>query len=696
MALTQISKAGVKADLIDGTKLADDAVGAEHIETLDSHLLFADDSRAKFGTGGDLHVYHNGTNSVIREEGTGNLNIQTTGGSVDILVNTTETAAKFISDGAVELYFDNSKKLETFTWGTQSYGNIAFRDSDKANFGAGEDLQISHNGTQSIIDDAGSGALVIRSNNAVDIKDSDNVMMAAFNKDADVKLYHDGTQKLATTSGGIDVAGSGAFTSHIDINSDSGRLRLGNGNDLNLYHDGSNSYIHNAGGNLRIWSKTDEYAIECTPDGKVELFHNGAGKFETTSEGVKVNDSLLEIEDATCLIDLMETGSTNHRIRNGSGNFYIQKLSDDKNTETDQFKIDGGTGVVELYHNGTKKLETASWGVLHQGGHKADGTGYFKVNDDGDFYAGNDEDLKIYHDGSNSFIDNSTGTLRVRGSNIRICDTSNNTFFSGESSASKVYHNDSVKLETRTNGVMSQGSGEVYVCAGSTNAGGAGILLDGDSNGDFSGADYAHILHNTNGDLEVAARRPSGGNAAVNLKAYDGSADSLGNAFIAAHDANWSYHAFYPWTDDNRDLGYSGRRWDDIYATNSSIQTSDRNEKDNITNTDLGLSFINKLTPKSYKFKGKTRTHYGLIAQDVETVLSDISKPTSDFAGFIKTDLPVEYYTQYDESIPEGKRIGDVKNAEHTTYGLRYSEFIAPLIKAVQELSAKVTALEAK
>ena len=98
------------------------------------------------------------------------------------------------------------------------------------------------------------------------------------------------------------------------------------------------------------------------------------------------------------------------------------------------------------------------------------------------------------------------------------------------------------------------------------------------------------------------------------------------------------------------------------------------NQKDNITATDLGLTFVDKLTPKSYKFKGKTRTHYGLIAQDVEAVLSDISKSASDFAGFIK----------------------DKDSDNNDIYGLRYTEFIAPLIKAIQELSAKVTALEAK
>ena len=150
-----------------------------------------------------------------------------------------------------------------------------------------------------------------------------------------------------------------------------------------------------------------------------------------------------------------------------------------------------------------------------------------------------------------------------------------------------------------------------------------------------------------------------------------------------------------PYDDNAHDLGASGQRWDDVYATNGSIQTSDRNEKNTIVDTDLGLSFVNKLKPVSYKFNGKTRTHYGLIAQDVETTLSDISKPTTGFAGFIKEDIPDKLYAEEDE-IPEGKKVGDLKTAAYTTYGLRYNEFISPLIKAVQELSTEVDILKAK
>ena len=427
-------------------------------------------------------------------------------------------------------------------------------------------------------------------------------------------------------------------------------------------------------------------------------------------------------------------------------------------------------GAVELYHNNTKKFETTTDGITVTGDISI-GDGEYYASDNGKLRLGSSQDLQIWHDGSHSYLTNSTGQLVVKADEVRFYSadgqedllhinkdgavklyydnskkletissgirisaaesgeawaefyadegdddndkwrlgaSSNNDLFiqnyaggSWETNikafgggAVELYYDNSKKFETRTNGFMSQGAGEVYIAVGSTDASGAGILIDGDSNGDFSGADYASIVHNTNGDLILETRRPAASNAVIGFKPYDGS--DVGYAMILAHDACWSYHAFYPWTDDNRDLGYSGRRWDDIYATNSTIQTSDRNTKDNITDTDLGLPFINKLTPKSYKFKGKTRTHYGLIAQDVETVLSDISKPTSGFAGFIKSDVPVDYYTQHDESIPEGKSIGDVKNAAHTTYGLRYSEFIAPLIKAVQELSTEVETLKTK
>ena len=130
--------------------------------------------------------------------------------------------------------------------------------------------------------------------------------------------------------------------------------------------------------------------------------------------------------------------------------------------------------------------------------------------------------------------------------------------------------------------------------------------------------------------------------------------------------------------DDAIDLGDSARRFDDIFATNGTINTSDQQEKNTITDSDLGLDFINRLSPKSYIFNGKTRTHYGLIAQDVETVLEDINKPTSGFAGFIKADISEE------------------EDGSQYRYGLRYTEFVGPLIQAVKDLKTELDEAKAR
>lgn len=156
-----------------------------------------------------------------------------------------------------------------------------------------------------------------------------------------------------------------------------------------------------------------------------------------------------------------------------------------------------------------------------------------------------------------------------------------------------------------------------------------------------------------------------------------------------------------PGIDDVEDLGTASLRWDDIYATNATIQTSDERLKDNIydVSEDLGLNFINALRPVSYKWKDKVieetavntsmdndgnvteeevvlthnkvfgRTHYGMIAQEVLSTINSFEMDSSDFAGLIH-------------------------NPESDIYGLRYNEFIAPMIKSIQQLSKRVNELD--
>ena len=156
--------------------------------------------------------------------------------------------------------------------------------------------------------------------------------------------------------------------------------------------------------------------------------------------------------------------------------------------------------------------------------------------------------------------------------------------------------------------------------------------------------------------------------------------------------------SFAPGATNTYELGGTGLRWQNIYTINAVTVGSDARLKTNIETSVLGLNFINALNPVSYKliqggrvetgeFKEITtgefptkvpiyrdvpgvRKHYGLIAQEVKVVLDSLN--TGDFAGFVLEN----------------------KDDPNSMHSLRYEEFISPLIKAVQELSAKITVLE--
>jgi len=84
--------------------------------TFSSHALFPDNSRARFGAGLDLQIYHDGSNSYIDESsGVGNLIVK---GANVLLQNTTgENYLTLTTNGAATLYYDNAAKLATTSTG---------------------------------------------------------------------------------------------------------------------------------------------------------------------------------------------------------------------------------------------------------------------------------------------------------------------------------------------------------------------------------------------------------------------------------------------------------------------------------------------------------------------------------------------------------------------------------------------------
>lgn len=160
----------------------------------------------------------------------------------------------------------------------------------------------------------------------------------------------------------------------------------------------------------------------------------------------------------------------------------------------------------------------------------------------------------------------------------------------------------------------------------------------------------------------------------------------------------WTNHV-YPYQTDAFTAGTTGRRWQTIYLISAPVVGSDARIKSDVTDSALGLDFVKALRPVSYRHtvgaieverdaegnvvfdadgnavtteRPGIRTHWGFIAQEVKQAVD--ASGVNDFAGWLLAD----------------------KDDADSQQSLRYEQFIAPLTKAVQELSAQVDALKAR
>ena len=189
------------------------------------NLTFNDNIKALFGTSSDLQIFHNGSNSIIYDDGGGNgeLQLQTDGTSIKLLkANTNEILANFIPDGSVDLYHDASKKFETTSTGATVTGTLVadgltVGDNEYIRAGASGDLVIFHNGNDSVIQDGGTGGLVLQGESTIKLTNlAQAETYAVFNDDGASELYHDNTKRIETTSTGATVTGTAKATTKFE------------------------------------------------------------------------------------------------------------------------------------------------------------------------------------------------------------------------------------------------------------------------------------------------------------------------------------------------------------------------------------------------------------------------------------------------------------------------------------------------
>jgi hypothetical protein len=121
-------------------------------------VSFSDNEKALFGTSDDLEIYHDGTDSLIVDNGSGKIQVRSNGDNIEIASSKTvlEKMANFVCDGASELYYDGSKKFETTSSGVSVTGDLSVSGSIS---GAGKVGQVvfNHTSTRATYTMTGSG-----------------------------------------------------------------------------------------------------------------------------------------------------------------------------------------------------------------------------------------------------------------------------------------------------------------------------------------------------------------------------------------------------------------------------------------------------------------------------------------------------------------------------------------------------------
>ena len=749
----------------------------------DNALEFGDSAKAVFGTGSDLQIYHNSGFSYIDAQGD---QLRIEADQLRVRSDSGESYIEADANSAVKLYFDNSKKFETTSAGVQVTGNLAFGDNGKASFGASGDLQIFHNGSNSLINDLGTGGVIIAASKTNIMNASAGENMAVFNDNDSVELYYDGTKKIETKSWGLKVYGDVSLE-------DSEKFLAGASNDLQLYHNGSNSFIDNHQGDLFIRGDSDniviqpvdgENAIQCDPNGSVRLYHDNSQKMLTTSTGINVDFRIAASGDENTYVNMGSPADTFQFYTGGQDRLFITggpsdagavQIRGDNNKlqlgasqdlelffdgthsrlihtpatgdlviQSDDIYLtdeNGGeyyfrgtkNGAAELYYDNSKKLATASDGITvygriaadeldmgddeqiklgagddlrfyHSGSHGIlnNITGSFQVQDAGtekfrvsgtgtsfkdDIFIANDSDkinigagndLQMYHDGSHTYADNTTGFFHIRSNSaIRLQKIGGEPMiYAIPDGAVELYYDQSKRFETTSTGIAVTGHSSTF-------AAGANAVVATFSSA-FGGAGATTVIR-----LKMNTSSVHG----IQIQ-QAGSATAVAGGNHAATFFNTENAKLRLGTNNTEKFRIEANG--DLKGTDTSIGSlSDSRLKKNIVDFTYDLSKFKQFKPRKFdwinpELHGDKSDVRGFVAQEIETVDSTL----------------VGNYELYDETLTDknpdlaiieaddGTNIA--KDSKLGTNDAMYISVIQQMLAKIETLETKVAALEAK
>ena len=508
---------GTAISLSGGLTYSSDTLAAPFLPlaggTMTGNAVFNDNVKAIFGTSSDgLEILHDGSNSIIKDSGTGDLIIQ---GSDDIWLRTEggQNYARFAAGGAVELRYANSTKLNTESFGCTISGKLVVNGdldvsgttttfnstvvtvddpvftvggdtapvaSDNKDrgiefryFRSGESAKVGFFGYSNADDafklltsatnnsEVFSGTLADLKCGKVLLEDgSASEPSLTFSNDSDTGFYHAG--------GAINVSFNtqqrwhwtadffrGAATLSAEISSQAGSASSPN----YRFRDDNNTGIFRADADTLAFTTGGTEAARFDSDGDFIINNSNEIKNDTShlrfSTGSQDNNDIVFKPNGTLQMTLTDTGLL------GIGGTPSEKLTVDGN-----IRINGDN--KELYFSGNQakfRTSSASSDVIFETGTtellRLDGSASsinvpdnVKLN----FGAG---DLRIFHDGSNSYIqdDSGTGDLIVNTNAFRLksANNSESMITAFEDGAVNVMHNDITRLSTTSSGINING-----------------------------------------------------------------------------------------------------------------------------------------------------------------------------------------------------------------------------------------------
>ena len=432
-------------------------------------ITFTDSSKAIFGAGSDLQIYHNGANSFIDEVGTGHLFVRAN----SLRLSNADNSKYYIicdNGGTTKLNYDGSTKLATTSTGIDVTGKAGINVSSPSAY-----LHIKDDTAAN--DDYDVQIESFRPNLVFeDISGSTTDYQIFVDSNAMKFLYGDASTNTKLANEVLEINTSGIDVTGVTKTSGSGYNPSNTGWATNASLITSGSY----GGGLTMIDGSNAFSVRVDTGGLAMRIAQGATSGALGSDIAVFTNSGLDV-----------TGNIEFDGLSGTGSVTVTDILDEDDMTSDSATALATQQSIKAYVDANAG---GGGGLPTTGGTM---TGDILFNDGVKAKYGTSSDLQIYHDGSNSYItDSGTGILFLRTNQLQIqSDDGLETYgVFTDNGAVNLYHNGSEKFATTSTGIDVTGAIDVATSGASNTSKGLAIATSGtnfESDGGIISIDHA-------------------------------------------------------------------------------------------------------------------------------------------------------------------------------------------------------------